>query len=187
MSPSRFLVCSTFTLPNLFIYSSRGSFKCAAKSKKILDVDTTYINNKMEATYSNYQIFKTLWHIGPFTALMVNKLSAVKAVQALKTKGHQFGNFVTIGGTVSCHNNKLQCHQWWQSCQIDDLLYSQWRGCQWHFKNGIDKNLPSIIWALKHKHYLKSSVCINHITHLPNNFAWQTNIVFYFIKFFNEL
>ena len=34
--------------------------------------------------------------------------------------------FVVTCGTVSCHNDKLQCHQWWQSCQIDDLLFSLW-------------------------------------------------------------
>ena len=42
----------------------------------------------------------------------------------LKTKGCQFDNFVIIGGTVSCRNDNLPCHQWWQNCPIDDLLFS---------------------------------------------------------------
>ena len=41
-----------------------------------------------------------------------------------KQKGHQFDKFVVIGGTVSCCNDNLQYLQWWQSCQIDDLLFS---------------------------------------------------------------
>ena len=34
--------------------------------------------------------------------------------------------FTTLSSlcTVSCHNDKLHQHQWWQSCQIDDLLFS---------------------------------------------------------------
>ena len=42
----------------------------------------------------------------------------------LKTKGRQFDNFVVTGGTVSCRHDNLRCHQWRQSCQIDDLLFS---------------------------------------------------------------
>ena len=42
----------------------------------------------------------------------------------LKTKDPQFDNIVITGGTVSCHNDNLQCHQWGQSCQIDDLMFS---------------------------------------------------------------
>ena len=42
----------------------------------------------------------------------------------LKTKDPQFDKFVVTGGTVICHNDNLQCHQWWQCCQIDDLLFS---------------------------------------------------------------
>ena len=33
-------------------------------------------------------------------------------------------DFVVTGGTVSCHIDNLRCHQWWQSCQIDNLLFS---------------------------------------------------------------
>ena len=44
--------------------------------------------------------------------------------QTLKTKDNQFDNFVITGGTVSCRNDNLQYHQWWQSCQIDDRLFS---------------------------------------------------------------
>ena len=42
----------------------------------------------------------------------------------LKIKDRQFDKFVITGGTVSCPNDNLQCHQWWQSCQLDDLLFS---------------------------------------------------------------
>ena len=44
--------------------------------------------------------------------------------KSLETKYHQFDNFVVTGGTVSCHNDNLQCHQSQQSCQIDNLLFS---------------------------------------------------------------
>ena len=42
----------------------------------------------------------------------------------LKTKGRQFDNIVVTGGTVSCHNDNLWCHQWRQNCQIEDSLFS---------------------------------------------------------------
>ena len=42
----------------------------------------------------------------------------------LKTKDHQFGKFAVTSGTVICHNDNLQCHQSWQCCQIDHLLFS---------------------------------------------------------------
>ena len=41
-----------------------------------------------------------------------------------KQKDHQFDNIVITGGAVSCHNDNLQCNQWQQSRQIDDLLFS---------------------------------------------------------------
>ena len=47
-------------------------------------------------------------------------------IMTLKTKGRKFENFVFIGDTVSCRNDNLQYHQWQQSCQIDDLLFSVW-------------------------------------------------------------
>ena len=42
----------------------------------------------------------------------------------LRTKDRQFDNFVVTGGIVSCCYDNLRCHQSWQSCQIDDLLFS---------------------------------------------------------------
>ena len=29
-------------------------------------------------------------------------------------------------GAVSCHYHNLRYHQWWQSCQINELLFSVW-------------------------------------------------------------
>ena len=43
---------------------------------------------------------------------------------SLETKGRQFDNFVATGGTVSCLNDNLRCHQWRQSCRIGDLSFS---------------------------------------------------------------
>ena len=43
---------------------------------------------------------------------------------SLKTKACQFDNFVVTDGIVSCHDDNLWCHQWRQSCQIDDHLFS---------------------------------------------------------------
>ena len=42
----------------------------------------------------------------------------------LKTKDCQFDNFVIIGGTVYYDN--LQCHHWWQSCQIGLFVFSEY-------------------------------------------------------------
>ena len=42
----------------------------------------------------------------------------------LKAKDHQFDKFVVTGGTAIFHNDNLQCHEWWQCCQIDDPLSS---------------------------------------------------------------
>ena len=43
---------------------------------------------------------------------------------SLKTKHRQIDNFVVTGSTVSCHYDNLWCHQWRQSSQIYDLLFS---------------------------------------------------------------
>ena len=49
----------------------------------------------------------------------------------LKRKDPQFDNFVITGGTVSCRNDNLWCHQWWQSCRNDNLWCHQWwKSCQ---------------------------------------------------------
>ena len=40
---------------------------------------------------------------------------------SLKTKGHQFDNFVVTGGNVSCRNDNLRCHHWRQ------IKLSNWR------------------------------------------------------------
>ena len=50
-------------------------------------------------------------------------------IYTLKTKDLQFGNFVLTGGTVSCRNDNLRCHQWGQSSQIDELLFSVQATC----------------------------------------------------------
>ena len=42
----------------------------------------------------------------------------------LPTIDGQFDNIVVSGGTISCNYGKLWCHQWQQSYQIDDLLFS---------------------------------------------------------------
>ena len=50
---------------------------------------------------------------------------------SLKTKDHQLDNFVITGGTVSCRHDNLRCHQWRQSCQIDDLFFSMFHRLVW--------------------------------------------------------
>ena len=42
-----------------------------------------------------------------------------------KNNDRQYDNFVVTGGTVSCHYDNLRCHQWRQSCEIDDLLFQR--------------------------------------------------------------
>ena len=51
------------------------------------------------------------------------QLPCRNAMVSSKTKGRQFDNFVVIGGTISCSNDNLRCHQWWRSCQSDDLCF----------------------------------------------------------------
>ena len=40
---------------------------------------------------------------------------------SIENKSRQFDNLVVTGGTVSCPIGNLQCHQWRQSCKVDDL------------------------------------------------------------------
>ena len=44
----------------------------------------------------------------------------------LRARDCQFDNFVVAGGTVSCHYDKLRCHQWWRGCRVDDLLFTEY-------------------------------------------------------------
>ena len=63
---------------------------------------------------------------------------------SLTTKNRQF---VVIGGRVSCRNNNLWCHQWWQSCQIDHLMYN-WpfvREIYWPPVDSLHKHYNDII------------------------------------------
>ena len=43
----------------------------------------------------------------------------------LKRKGRQFDNFFVIGGTVSCRNDNLRCHQWQKVVKLT-IFYFQW-------------------------------------------------------------
>ena len=56
--------------------------------------------------------------------LIILVYNKVRCATTLKTKGCQFDNFVVTGGTVSCRNDNLRCHQWRRSCQIDNFLFS---------------------------------------------------------------
>ena len=70
----------------------------------------------------------------PFRSLIINFCVELKArfnikavfpgilIITLNTKDRQFDNFVVTGGTVSCHCDNWQCHQWRQSCQIGGLF-----------------------------------------------------------------
>ena len=49
--------------------------------------------------------------------------NSLELLHALKTNGRQFDNFFVICGALSCRNDNLRCHQWWQSCQIDGCLF----------------------------------------------------------------
>ena len=51
---------------------------------------------------------------------LVHFLSAVTI--CTEKKRSSGWKFVITGGTVSCRNDNLWCHQWQQSCQIDDLF-----------------------------------------------------------------
>ena len=65
----------------------------------------------------------------------------------------KFDNSVVINGTVSCHNNNLQCQQWWRSCQL-----VKWH----HLEPGLYPNHEmESVWVskiIKYK-YLQILVC----------------------------
>ena len=61
----------------------------------------------------------------PYTHLCI-QAEVMPTDISLKTKYRQSDNFVITGGTVSCHYENLRCHQWWWSCQIDNLLFSMY-------------------------------------------------------------
>ena len=46
----------------------------------------------------------------------------VSIIYTLKAKDRRFDNFVVTDGI--CRNDNLRCHQWRQSCRIDDLFFS---------------------------------------------------------------
>ena len=43
--------------------------------------------------------------------------------KTLRTLHHQLDNFVVTDGTVSCHNDDLQCHQLQQHCQNNNIYF----------------------------------------------------------------
>ena len=49
----------------------------------------------------------------------IGQLLQVYIRTPLKTKDHQFDNFV-----IAALNNNLRCHQWWHICQTVNLLFS---------------------------------------------------------------
>ena len=65
---------------------------------------------------------------------------------------------LVTGVTVCCCNDNLQCHQWQQSCQIDNLFFSVWLGtCKtpgisfyWHgltlIPTWISNHMPCKVW-----------------------------------------
>ena len=70
-----------------------------------------------------------------WTTLMINRTDtfisesrfkvSADSNRSLKTKDRQFDYFVVTDDTddtVSCHNDNLRCHQWWQNCHIDDFV-----------------------------------------------------------------
>ena len=45
-----------------------------------------------------------------------------------ENKKRQFDNFIVIGGTVSCHYDNLECHQWRQIVKLMTLCFQWWDG-----------------------------------------------------------
>ena len=91
-------------------------------------------------------------------------LCLVSVVLSLKTKGHQSDNFVITGGTISCHNDNLQCQLWWQSCHEVLLTIFCFQlsvlKCPWNILCPASLGLP-------HWHFSMSSYCI--IAPVPGN------------------
>ena len=62
---------------------------------------------------------------------------------SLITKNRQF----VVVGSVSHRNNNLRCYQWWQSCQIDHLMYN-WpfvREIYWPPVDSLHKHYTDVI------------------------------------------
>ena len=72
----------------------------------------------------NHQWLADSLHKNPVMHIEYSCHEAISWCVILKTKGRQFDNFVVIGGTVSCRNDNLRCHQCRPNCQIDNLLFS---------------------------------------------------------------
>ena len=53
-----------------------------------------------------------------------NHMKDMVSTGPLKTKDCRFENFVITVGAVICRNNNLYLNQWWQICQMDNLLFS---------------------------------------------------------------
>ena len=59
------------------------------------------------------------------------------------TEKYQFDNFVVFSVTVSCHYNSLSCHQWRQSCQTGDIVFSvMYNGILCHNFNITSWHIP---------------------------------------------
>ena len=58
------------------------------------------------------------------TPILVRRHIYIETAPTMRTKDRQYDNFVATGGIVSCHYDNLLCHQAWQICQTDDLLFS---------------------------------------------------------------
>ena len=84
-----------------------------------------------------------------------------------ENKRSSIWQIVITGGTVSCHNDNLRCHQWRQSCQIDDLLFSTcwiWIIC------GSPEKKENII---KFSHINKHHICtVFSIMHIDSERIW---------------
>ena len=88
----------------------------------------------------------------------------------------QFDNFVVTGGTISCHYENLRCHQWQQSCQIDDLWSCTLFLNALSDNKTMDVSICSSILLLEWCYQI-NVMCIFFCCYLlPNDSMWQTTV-----------
>ena len=89
----------------------------------------------------------------------------------LRARDCQFDSFVVAGGTVSCHYDKLRCHQWWRGCRVDEWLEkdSTWTGChQLHLHKVNPLESYNSLWPsdVKWRHWSGSTLIRLILVHI---------------------
>ena len=77
-----------------------------------------------------------------------------------KTKHHHDANIVITGGTAGCHDDNLQCHQWWQS---------------WHHDNSVSREFLILLFIQSYRTpgYITWAVYFTHKSSHFSRWRWH--------------